>query len=317
MKGIACLGIVVADLVGRPIDSLPPRGRLGLVDQMSLHVGGCAANTGVDLARLGMNASVLGKVGADGLGDYVQRHLEAEGVDVRGLVRDVGTMTSATMVLVSSDGERTFLHHLGASARYAEPDVQWDVIAGSALLHVAGALVLPGLDGAPMARLLNRAHQAGLQTSLDTVWDATGKWLSVLEPVLPHVDVFTPSVAEAEQITGQSDPDDMAQFLLDRGVGTVAIKLGADGCLVRSRDCLVRLPAYQVPVADGTGSGDAWDAGFLYGEVSGWDLERSARFANAVGAMCVMEVGAVSGVRSRQETERFMAGHALRGPGDA
>lgn len=317
MKGIACVGIVVADLVGRPIDQLPTRGRLGLVDQMSLHVGGCAANTAVDLVRLGAPASVLGKVGADGLGDYVQRHLEVEGVDVRGLKRDISAMTSATMVLVSSDGERTFLHHLGASARYSRDEVDWGIVTEAAVLHVAGALVLPGLDGEPMARLLARAHDAGLRTSLDTVWDATGKWMGVLEPVLPHVDIFTPSAPEAEQITGRSDPDDMALFLLDRGVGVAAIKLGADGCLVRSADSRVRVPAYRVPVADGTGSGDAWDAGFIYGEVAGWDRERSARFANAVGAMCVMEVGAVSGVMSRQETERFMEEHSVGGGGDA
>src|SRR5689334_13412747 len=108
MPEIACLGILVADLIGRPIDQLPPRGRLGLVDQMTLHIGGCASNTGIDLARLGVETAVLGKVGSDGLGDFVAHTLEAEGIDTRGLVRDRSVNTSATMVLVDAEGERTF-----------------------------------------------------------------------------------------------------------------------------------------------------------------------------------------------------------------
>src|SRR5687768_13892470 len=118
MPDIACLGILVADLLGHPIDALPPRGRLGLVDRMNLHIGGCAANTGIDLARLGVAVSILGKVGVDGLGDFVLATLRREGLDTRGVVRDDEVGTSATMVMVSSDGERTFLHHLGGNARY-------------------------------------------------------------------------------------------------------------------------------------------------------------------------------------------------------
>jgi len=60
-----------ADLLGRPIDSLPERGRLGLVDQMTLHIGGCAANTAIDLEMLGVKTAVLGKVGNDGLGSLL------------------------------------------------------------------------------------------------------------------------------------------------------------------------------------------------------------------------------------------------------
>src|SRR5579872_6393102 len=113
MTEIACLGILVADLLGRPIDSLPPRGRLGLVENMTLHIGGCASNTAIDLARLGVHTAVLGKVGTDGLGDFVVATLARDGLDTRAVVRDPRVNTSATMVLVGADGERTFLHYLG------------------------------------------------------------------------------------------------------------------------------------------------------------------------------------------------------------
>jgi sugar/nucleoside kinase (ribokinase family) len=304
---VACLGILVADLLGRPIDALPPRGRLGLVDQMTLHIGGCAANTGIGLARLGVETAVLGKVGADGLGAFVMTTLESNGVDTRGVVQDSSVGTSATMVLVSSDGERTFLHHLGGNAHYRAEDVEWRAIDGARILHAAGALVMPALDGAPMAEVMRRARERGIFTSLDTVWDATGRWMETLGPCLPHADYFLPSLAEAQQLTGRQEPSEVASTLLDAGVHVVGLKLGEEGCFVRTTDSELRVPAMNVRVVDGTGSGDAWVAGFLCGVVHGWDLERTARFANAVGALSVTAVGATSGIRSLEETERFLA----------
>src|SRR5262249_37640734 len=156
---IACLGILVADLLGRPIDSLPERGRLGLVDQMTLHIGGCAANTGIDLERLGVKTAVLGKGGRDGLGDLVVQTLERSGLDTGGVVKDPAVGTSAKMVLVDSEGERTFLHHQGANGHYRDDEVDWSVVQNTRIFHVAGALVMPAMDGKPMAELLKRAKK--------------------------------------------------------------------------------------------------------------------------------------------------------------
>lgn len=307
MADVACLGILVADLLGRPIDSLPERGRLGLVEQMTLHIGGCAANTGIGLAKLGVPTAVLGKVGRDGLGDFVVGTLEKNGIDVRGVVRDDSVGTSATMVMVGSDGERTFLHHLGGNARYRAADVDWRIIEDCRLLHVAGALVMPGLDGKPMAEVLRRARKLGLMTALDTVWDATGQWMKTLAPSLPYAEYFLPSLAEAQKITGLDDPKDVAQALLDSGVKVVGLKLGESGALIKTADSEFTVKAFRVDPVDGTGSGDAWVAGFLCGILQGWDLERTANFANAVGALCVTAMGATTGIRSMEATRRFMA----------
>lgn len=306
MVDVACLGILCADLLGRPIDALPSRGRLGLVDQMSLHVGGCAANTGIDLVRLGVSTSVLGKVGSDGLGDFVFAALEREGVGTTGLRRDPEVSTSATMVIVGSDGERTFLHHQGGNAHFRATDVDWDLASRARVLHVAGALVMPALDGEPMAAVMSEARRRGITTSLDTVWDATGKWMRVLKPVLAFADYFMPSLSEAQELTGRSEPTEVARALLDAGVGVVGLKLGCAGCLVMSADGEVRAPAFRVDAVDGTGTGDAWDAGFLVGVLRGWDLERTALFASAVGALCAASLGATAGVRSTAETLEFL-----------
>jgi sugar/nucleoside kinase (ribokinase family) len=302
---IICVGILVADVLARSVDSLPPRGKLMLVEDMKLHIGGCAANTAIDLARIGVSAGVIGKVGRDGFGDFVLNYMEQQQVEVRGVARDPHTSTSATMVLVHKDGERSFIHYLGANATLTEEDVDFNLVKEAKLLHVAGSLVLPKLDGEPTARLLKKAKEAGLLTALDTVWDAKGGWMNVLRPCLPYVDYFVPSLEEAKMLTGLKEPPEIAAALLDEGVGTVALKMADKGSYVRDKETEHWLPSYRIQCVDATGAGDAFVGGFLAGVVKGWDLPTSAQFANAVGALACLDVGTTSGVRSLEETQTF------------
>jgi sugar/nucleoside kinase (ribokinase family) len=315
-KPVVCLGIMVADVIGRPLRTLPEAGRLVLVEEMSLHTGGCAINAATALARLGVPVEVVGKVGRDAFGDFVLHQLKSRGVGVRGVSQDPGIGTSATMVMVDPDGERRFVHYIGANARLKLEDVDLDLVESASILHVAGALVLPGLDGAPTATLLQRARAAGVTTFLDTVWDDTGRWMEVLAPCLPHVDYFVPSLSEARALTGRDVPRDVARALLERGVGTVGLKMGAGGCLVMTGSGdLFHIPAFEVRAVDSTGAGDAFAAGFIAGVWQGWSLERTARLANAVGALCVTGSGASGGVRSLAETLAFIASNPRHRPG--
>jgi sugar/nucleoside kinase (ribokinase family) len=85
-------------------------------------------------------------------------------------------------------------------------------------------------------------------------------------------------------------------------VGTVALKLGAEGCFVASEEFEGFVAAPAVEAIDGTGAGDAFAAGLLFGRLAGWPLERAAAFANAAGALATTAVGAVEGVRGLEET---------------
>lgn len=312
-RPIVCLGIMVADVVGRPLRAVPDPGRLVLVDEMSLHTGGCAVNAAGALARLDLPAEVVGKVGDDPFGEFLIRALERRGVGTRGVSRDSDAGTSASMVMVDPDGERRFVHYIGANARLTLDDVDPTIVEGASILHVAGSLVLPGIDGEPTAQLLQQARDAGVITFLDTVWDDTGRWMELLEPCLPHVDYFVPSLAEARALTGEDDPEAVARALIDHGVGVVGLKMGADGCLVLNQDGdLLRVPAFEVEAVDATGAGDAFAAGFIAGIWLEYSLEETARLANAVGALCVTGVGALGGVRSLEETQAFMEITPLR-----
>jgi len=302
---VVCVGIVVADVVARPVDRLPAAGTLALVDSLVLRGGGCALNTSSALVRLGLRAAVLAKVGADAFGDFLVALLRDRGVDYAGVISDPSVPTSASVALVDSAGERTFLHTTGANGALSAEELGEAPFAGRAL-HVAGALVLERLDGAPAAAILAEARRRGVHTSLDTVFDGSGRWQRV-RAALPHCDVVTPGRAEAEAITGHAEPALAARRLRDLGAGIAAVTLGPEGCQVAADDFEGRVPAVRVDPVDGTGAGDAFAAGFLYGRLAGWPTEACARFANAAGALATTAVGAFEGVGDLERT-RSLAG---------
>ena len=298
MTDVVCLGILVADVLARPVDALPESGSLARIDEIALRGGGCALNTATALARLGLRPAVAGKVGEDPFGDFLVSLLDERGLDRRAVVRDPSVPTSATVVLVAADGERTFLHLPGANGALRAEELDDELLYSGRALHVAGALVMDDLDGEPFARILAEANRRGLLTSLDTVWDPSGRFERVL-PSLPHVDLLVPSLAEAQAITGKRDPEDAARWLHEHGATEVVVKLGAEGCYVLG---LGPVPAPRVESVDGTGAGDAFVAGLLYGRLAGWPLERASRLGNAAGALATTRVGATEGVRPLGET---------------
>jgi sugar/nucleoside kinase (ribokinase family) len=298
MTDVVCLGILVADVIARPVDALPHEGSLDVVDEIDLRGGGCALNAASALVKLGLSAAIAGKVGADAFGQFILGVADQRGIDRRAVVRDQASSTSATVVLVAADGEQLFLHHPGANARLHAEELDHELLFAGRALHIGGALVMDRLDGEPFARILAEAKARGLTTSLDTVWDATGRWERVL-PVLPHVDLATPNLSEAQAITGETEPARAAQRLHELGAAEVVLKLGADGCFVRG---VGRIEPVRVETVDGTGAGDAFAAGLLYGRLAGWPLERAARLANAAGALATTAVGAAEGVRELDET---------------
>lgn len=309
MRKIASVGILVADVVAQPVSHYPERGVCAHVARMELHVGGCASNVGLALAKLGLPVSLAGRVGRDPFGDFLLTELQRHGVDTRGVQRSTTAGTATTMVMVHPDGERSFIHYMGANAEFCPDDIHWELLHDCAIFHLAGAYLMPRMDGEPTARVLQEARQRGMITCLDTTWDASGQWIRLLEPCLPHLDYITPNYGEASRLTGETDPEKIADRLLNAGVGTAVIKMDAQGCFVKNRAEAFHLPACQVDVVDMLGAGDCFTAGWLAGVSMGWDLRRIARLANAVGALCVTALGATTGVKPLAETLHFMEQH--------
>jgi sugar/nucleoside kinase (ribokinase family) len=165
---------------------------------------------------------------------------------------------------------------------------------------------MPGFDGEVTAEVLKQAKELGVTTALDTAWDSKGNWLNLLEPCLDYVDIFLPSIDEAKMLTNLTEPTAIADFFLNYGIKIVGLKMGLEGSYIRTKDEEILAPAYKVRTVDTTGAGDAFVAGFLAGIINGWDLEKTAKLANATGAACVTAIGTTAGIKSLEETMKII-----------
>lgn len=305
---LVCLGILVVDAVGKPIDTFPAKGTSVYFDSLEMHPGGCAFNTSVAAARLGLRTGVLGIVGRDVFGDLVLDTLRKEGVATTGVRHSTGP-TAFSFVMVTEDGQRRIFHTAGANQGYSGDDINRDVLKTGRALHIAGAGLLPAINRDVLIETLQWCQNHGVLTSLDPVFKPD--IADCVLPCLPHLDLFLPNGDESVLITGLSDPSDQLRFYLDRGARTVGIKLGDQGCLLSDGHECLRLGVYPVPVVDTCGAGDAFIAGFLYGKQAGWNLARTATFATATAAFCVTAIGATAGIPDADTVSRFIKEHTL------
>lgn len=307
-----CAGIIVADQVCEPIAALPKSGELVLTPRLTFTIGGCAANVGVDMARLGLRVGISGCVGDDLFGRALQEMLVTHGVDCTQIRELPGTPTSGTFVVNVQGEDRRFIHCIGANGLYDPTQITDDILRRHRILYVGGYCLLDSMSPERVAQLFQRARALGVTTVLDVVLgnrDISWDWLA---PVLPYTDAFLPNDDEAQRITGLTDPWEQAARCRAAGCGTVVITCGGAGSFYDGPDGRLHADVYQVPVVDPTGTGDAFVAGFLYGLLREAPPMRCLQYGAALGASCVQAMGATTGVFTATELEDFVAQRPLR-----
>ena len=205
--------------------------------------------------------------------------------------------------------DRRFIHSVGATAEFGPDDVDLDLVASARVLYVGGYLVTPGFDQDSLTRLFQYAREKGIMTVLDVAGPREG--MQPVSQVLAFTDVFLPNDDEGQLLTGESDPRRQAEVFLDCGAGTVVITMGGCGSLALTREGGVRAGAFEIDVVDPSGGGDAFDAGFIYGLLHGWDLRRTVEFASAMGASACTRVGTTPGVMRLCDAVDFLAQNRL------
>jgi sugar/nucleoside kinase (ribokinase family) len=308
---VACAGLVVADHVSPPLDHLPKAGELIVVDDLVLNIGGGAANTAVDLARLGVKAAICARVGDDTFGRFATETLQANRVDTASLKIDPRLPTSQTLIINVRGQDRRFIHTVGANAGFVAADLDAVVNSLPRVLHIGYFLILPNLEAHELAGQFAQARKAGTLTLLDVATPGPGNYLKPLEVVLPHTDVFVPNSDEAELILGESDPVRQAVAFHQMGARRVAITCGELGVVYVSDAMRLKVGAYTVPCVDGSGGGDAFNAGYIVGLLEDRSELECLKLASAVGASCVRAVGTTAGVFTRAEAEVYLASHEL------
>jgi sugar/nucleoside kinase (ribokinase family) len=281
------------------------------IDELVLNIGGGAANTAVDLARLGITATIRARVGDDIFGRFATETLKAHNVDTSALKIDPELATSQTLIVNVRGQDRRFIHCVGANTGFVAADLDAVLEYSPRVLHIGYFLILPRLDAGELAERFARARQIGTITVLDVATPGPGNYLEPLKVVLPHTDVFVPNADEAELILGETDPIRQAHLFHDMGARHVVITRGEHGVVSVSDDLRVKLGTYPVSFVDGSGGGDAFNAGYIVGLLEGRSELECLKLASAVGASCVRSVGTTAGVFTRAEAEDFMRRHKI------
>lgn len=304
---VLCAGIIVADHVCTPIEHLPGPGELVMADRLLLTLGGCAANTAVDLAKMGVRSAVAGRVGNDLFGRIVADMLREAGVETSGLTIDPEQDTSQTLIINVAGQDRRYIHTFGANAGFQAADIT----PAGRILYVGGFLLMRRLTGIDLAEVFATAHSRGIRTFLDVVTPPGLNYLNELRPVLPYTDVFKPNVDEARLITREHDPRRQARIFRELGARTVIISQGGEGALLMNDEGTYSVGTYPTEYVDGSGGGDAFDAGYIFGMLHNYSTVDCLRYASALGASCVRAIGTTPGVFTRPECEAFIQSHSL------
>ncbi|GHU63228.1 kinase [Clostridia bacterium] len=304
---VCCVGQMCTDVFVGTVAEVPASGQMVFLDEATLSIGGCGLNTAVGLAALGARTELLGKTGDDGYGAVLRNTLALTDVNVDGLRFETGAQSSMSVVLIDPSGERSILHVQGTNATLGYDDIDFEKLAQAKYLFMGGTLAMQAIDHGEGVKILKKTKELGLTTFVDTSWDSTGRWFQSIGSSLPYIDWFLPSIEEAKQMIGSSDPEELANKFRSHGAKNVVIKMGSKGVYVRPQDGKAfYIGIYDVPVVNTAGAGDAWCAGFIAGFVKELPLKECALLGAANSALAVTGTGTTNALRDYEETRKFM-----------
>jgi len=309
---VLSIGLVVADHVCAPVDHLPAAGELVTTPEMILTIGGGASNVAVDLRKMNVGVAIAAAVGDDAFGRIVRETLEAHGVDVADLRMNPSQPTSQTLIVNVKGQDRRFIHLIGAYGAYRAEDIPITRVRQARVLYLGYFLLMPNLTAEGLIPVFQTARQSGAKVVVDVAIGGPGDHAGKLAKLLPHVDVFLPNQDEAEVILGERDPLRQAEAFKRMGAGTVVITQGQQGAVLLSDNASLHADAFPVEFVDGSGGGDAFCAGFIYGLLKGQGAEECLRVASALGASCVRAIGTTPGVFTEQECLHFLQRNTLK-----
>ncbi|WP_394838767.1 carbohydrate kinase family protein [Pendulispora rubella] len=298
MRKVLVAGEINVDLVLRGCPIFPAPGKEVVVDDLGMVLGSASAICAMGLARLGTPVSFVGKVGADSWGAFCRETMAGAGIDVA-RVRAEPELKTGVTVAISGPSDRALVTFLGSSAELGADDIGDDVFEGAAHLHVSSYYLQKKLRPGCRA-LFERAHRAGLTTSLDPGYDPSERWSDDLLSTLAEVDLFFPNEVELQRIARREDVVEALHAMESVPAKTVA-KLGAEGAITLHRGEVVRVPAFPVQPVDTTGAGDSFNAGFLHAWLGGDSLVECMRFGAACASLSTLGIGGTASQPTRDQ----------------
>lgn len=296
---IVIVGSANTDMVVKTAH-IPGPGETVIGSDFLIAAGGKGANQAVAAARLGAGVTLVARLGTDMFGEQAIAGYQREGIDTTYIVRDAEHPSGIALICVDAQGENSIAVASGANAHLTPFDVD------RARQSIADAHVLLVQLEVPLdaiRRAITIANDAGVRVILNP---APAREID--SRLLSQVSVTTPNEHEVRIVAGELEQAQAIRRMLDAGVETVLVTLGAQGVLWATRETRQLVPAFPVQAIDTTAAGDAFNGGLAYGLGCGMPMAESIRYASAVAAISVTRMGAQPSLPTGTEVFAFLAG---------
>ncbi len=297
------IGHVTCDIIC-PLEDWPAPDTKTVIPEITLAGGGPTANAMAALARLGVTAGLVGRLGDDLLGRYAHREHDVAGIDVSHLELSRDAVSPVSIILSDlGAGTRTILLTKGRNTTLAPEQLDWDWLQQARIVH---------LDGHQMDASLAVAARARDWPGTTLMLDA-GSMRDGMVELGGLCDIVIASQRFARELTDSEEPRDCVNQLLNMGARIAGVTLGSEGSLCSDHTETVKQGAFAVETCDTTGAGDAYHGGFIYGRLQGWPLAQCMQYASAVAALKCTGIGARECLPSRRQVQEFILRRAESG----
>ena len=263
--------------------------------------GGDAANQALCVASLGDHNALFCRLDHGVTGHRLNQLLTQRGVDTSLIIRDDACQTPRIIVNVRKNGSHRFLIGKGVNYGLRREDLRPGTLDETRILVIGSLFALDSLDrDGGLAEALMMCREAGGEVVADMTYDIRSLGPKFYEKIYPLIDFLVPSWDEAAYVTGLDQEGKMADYFLERGVGSVIIKLGSQGSFFKNAREIFYTDPYAVEPVDTTGCGDNFTAGFVHAYLKGQSMQECVRFASACGALNSLGLGASSYIRSEK-----------------
>lgn len=312
--GIAVSGSILVDIINT-VSKYPNEGELTQISSVRKAVGGCVPNVAIALKKLSPSLDVFasGKVSNDDNGVYAINVLKNNNVDTKNIVASNNDKTSFTQVMSISGGQRTFFTYPGSSAGFGVKDIDFDKLCPK-MFHLGYFLLLQKVDDGDGIKILKKAIEKGIKTSIDLVSENSDRYKKIL-PCLPHTDYLIINELEGGRLTDIEPTIDnvstIAKKLIELGVREKVVIHYSEGsvCVSKNGDVTI-LESFTLPkgyIKGTTGAGDAFCAGVLLGIYNDLSDKEILNYGRTAAVMALRESDATSGLVTMEEAKEIIS----------
>ena len=249
--------------------------------------GGSAANTIFSLSKLGIETSFIGKVKNDELGNFFRKDMESSNISP--ILLNSETPTGKAMALVSKDGERTFATYLGAAVELNADELKAEFFNNFDIFHIEGYLVY---NHPLMLKAAELAKEKGLKISLDLAsYNVVEDNFDFLKDYIKkYVDIVFANEEEAKAYTN-AEPEQALDIIAEH-CDIAVVKIGSKGSLIKKDGIKYTAGIIPVNMIDTTGAGDSYAAGFIYGLINNYPLDKCGEIGAILSGKIIEFIGA-------------------------